>query len=66
MADVIYDDYNLDPTLAAFHAPRTIAAWSAILTETGEVKFVRIERAIIHEDAPLLIDDTTRDDDDEQ
>ncbi len=64
MTDVIIND----PTLASFYdkQPRTIAAWSMILTDTGENRMERIARAAIHEDAPLLIDDTTKEDDHEE
>jgi len=62
MPSVFYEDYDRDPTLAAFHEPRKSVRYDMTLTDNGEVKFVRVEREAVHEDAPLQIEDKTHDD----
>lgn len=52
-----------DPTLAAFYEPHRIAAFEATLTHDGEVRLIPIDHESIHEDAPLKIDVTMKDDD---
>jgi hypothetical protein len=59
MADVIIND----PTLAAFYEPHRIAAFEATLTHDGEIRLILIDRAAVHEDAPLKIDVTMKEDD---
>lgn len=61
MADIVHEDYNRDPTLAVFHEPYKSVRYDMTLTNTGEVKFVRVECAGVHEDAPLQIDVTMKD-----
>lgn len=59
MTDVIVND----PTLASFYEPHKIAAFEATLTHDGEIRLIPLDCAAVHEDAPLKIDDTTKEDD---
>lgn len=59
MADVIIND----PTLSIFYEPHRIAAYEATLTHDGEIRLIPIDHEAVHEDAPLQIVVTTRDDD---
>ncbi len=59
MADVIIND----PTLAAFYEPHRIAAFEATLTHDGEIRLIPIDREAVHEDAPLKIAVTMKEDD---
>lgn len=56
------EQLNTDPTLSVFHDCR-IAAYGATLTQDGEICLIPIDHVSIHEDAPLQIDGTIKDDD---
>jgi hypothetical protein len=59
MGDIVVND----PTLADFYEPHRIAAFEATLTHDGEIRLIPLDHAAVHEDAPLKIDVTIKDDD---